>query len=191
MTAEQRRESVLTAATGVFAEYGYQRAKVSEIAARVGVSEPVVFQNFGTKAELFAAVLERASGTASVVLAAIGEQDLPVSDVLRSLLAPEHLDALHAPGSLGVLFADGTASVAEPVVQRAAHAAVRRVARDFAELLTRGQRAGDIRADLDAEAVSWWLISFISGRALRRAAVDDPGLEQRLIEMTIGTLTMQ
>jgi AcrR family transcriptional regulator len=38
-------------------EHDHERTKTAEIAARVGVREPVIFQNFGTKAELFAAVL--------------------------------------------------------------------------------------------------------------------------------------
>src|ERR1700753_1315083 len=64
MPAAQRRESILDAAAGVFAESGYHAAKVADIAARVGVSEPVVFQNFGSKSALFTAVLERTAAQA-------------------------------------------------------------------------------------------------------------------------------
>ena len=53
MPAVQRRESILVAATQVFAVQGYRRGTVATIAERIGVSEPVVFQNFGTKAALF------------------------------------------------------------------------------------------------------------------------------------------
>ena len=52
MTAEQRRTSILDAATEVFAAAGYRAGKVSDVAARVGVTEPVIFQNFGSKAAL-------------------------------------------------------------------------------------------------------------------------------------------
>src|SRR5215469_14267528 len=65
LSAEQRRESILQAAVEVFAASGYRAGKVSEVAARVGVSEPVVFQNFGSKAALFAAVLDRVAGDMS------------------------------------------------------------------------------------------------------------------------------
>ena len=61
LTAEQRRESILNAATEVFAAAGYRAAKVSDVAARIGVSEPVIFQNFGSKEALYAAVLDRAA----------------------------------------------------------------------------------------------------------------------------------
>src|SRR6516225_2865832 len=61
LPAAQRRETILRAAAVVFAEAGYRAAKVSDVAARVGVTEPVIFQNFGSKAALFAAVVERAA----------------------------------------------------------------------------------------------------------------------------------
>src|SRR5215472_11676575 len=61
LPAAERRETILRAAAEVFAQAGYRAAKVSEVAARVGVTEPVIFQNFGSKAALFAAVLERAA----------------------------------------------------------------------------------------------------------------------------------
>src|ERR1700761_4226352 len=61
MPAAERRESLLAAAAEVFAEAGYRAARVADIAARGGVSEPVVFQNFGSKAALFAVVLDRAA----------------------------------------------------------------------------------------------------------------------------------
>src|SRR5487761_1059701 len=56
LTAGQRRETILEAATEVFAASGYRAGKVSDVAARIGVTEPVIFQNFGSKAALFAAV---------------------------------------------------------------------------------------------------------------------------------------
>jgi len=188
MTAEQRRETILAAATAAFAEHGYQRTKASEIAARVGVSEPVVFQNFGSKAELFAAVLEQAAGTAVAFLAALASEGRAVPEVLRELLAPEHLDALHAPGALGVLFVEGTASGSDPVIRQAARTAIRRVVRGFAGLLDAGRRAGDLRADLDADVAAWSLISFVASRGLRRAVVDDPDLERRLVDSVVAQL---
>jgi AcrR family transcriptional regulator len=60
LPAAERRETILRAAATVFAESGYRAAKVSDVAARVGVSEPVIFQNFGSKAALFTAVVGRA-----------------------------------------------------------------------------------------------------------------------------------
>jgi AcrR family transcriptional regulator len=58
-TKEIRREEILDAAVGVFAEYGFAGASTDEIAARAGISQPYVFRLFGTKKELFKAVVAR------------------------------------------------------------------------------------------------------------------------------------
>jgi AcrR family transcriptional regulator len=58
-TKEERREAVLDAALEVFADHGLTAASTEEIAARAGISQPYVFRLFGTKKELFKAVVNR------------------------------------------------------------------------------------------------------------------------------------
>ena len=79
LPAAERRETILRAASAVFAESGYRAAKVSEVAARVGVTEPVIFQNFGSKAALFAAVIERAAAEVRAALDALPATGDPVT----------------------------------------------------------------------------------------------------------------
>ncbi|WP_067829594.1 TetR/AcrR family transcriptional regulator [Nocardia inohanensis] len=59
MTATERGEQVLQAAITAFAESGYAATKTDEIARRAGVSQPYVIRLFGTKQQLFLAVLSR------------------------------------------------------------------------------------------------------------------------------------
>jgi len=56
MTADERRDAIVAAATEEFATGGLVGASVDAIARRVGVSQPYVFQLFGTKKDLFLAV---------------------------------------------------------------------------------------------------------------------------------------
>ena len=60
MKAEDRRELILAAATGVFGDYGYVGTTTDQVARAAGVSQPYVVRIFGTKEKLFVAVLERA-----------------------------------------------------------------------------------------------------------------------------------
>jgi AcrR family transcriptional regulator len=57
MTADERRDAIVAAATEEFATGGLVGASTESIARRVGVSQPYVFQLFGTKKELFIAVV--------------------------------------------------------------------------------------------------------------------------------------
>jgi AcrR family transcriptional regulator len=59
LTAEQRREVIEREATEVFAERGYHGAAVEEIARRAGISVPVLYDHFPSKAELHRRLLER------------------------------------------------------------------------------------------------------------------------------------
>jgi AcrR family transcriptional regulator len=50
---------IVAAATELFAERGYRGASVEEIARRSGVTPPVVYEHFPSKAELYRDLLER------------------------------------------------------------------------------------------------------------------------------------
>jgi AcrR family transcriptional regulator len=58
-TAEERREEVLEAALGVFADHGLAGASTDEIARKAGISQPYLFRLFHTKKDLFIASTER------------------------------------------------------------------------------------------------------------------------------------
>ncbi|HEX2292790.1 MAG TPA: helix-turn-helix domain-containing protein [Gaiellaceae bacterium] len=53
-TAEERRESILEAATIEFAAKGLHGTSTEDVARRAGISQPYVFRLFGTKKRLFA-----------------------------------------------------------------------------------------------------------------------------------------
>ena len=52
------KERIMLAASQVFAEQGYARATTREIAAAAGVTEVTLFRHFGSKENLFTAILE-------------------------------------------------------------------------------------------------------------------------------------
>jgi AcrR family transcriptional regulator len=56
---EERREDILDAAVAEFAEKGLHGASTDEIARLAGISQPYVFRLFGTKKELYLAVVAR------------------------------------------------------------------------------------------------------------------------------------
>ncbi|MFJ7076181.1 TetR/AcrR family transcriptional regulator [Streptomyces sp. NPDC098781] len=59
MSAEERRESVIRAATTEFARGGYYGTSTEAIAKRVGVSQPYLFRLFPGKKAIFLAAAER------------------------------------------------------------------------------------------------------------------------------------
>jgi AcrR family transcriptional regulator len=67
MSADERRDAIVAAATEEFAKGGLVGASTDAIARKAGVSQPYIFQLFGTKKELFMAVIR--SGFARTRLA--------------------------------------------------------------------------------------------------------------------------
>lgn len=164
LSAQARRDSILAVAISEFVTAGYERTRVAEIARRVGVTEPVVFQNFGTKAGLFAAVLEQASEE----LARHLQGDHGDAAKLVSLqLDHEHQDRLHSHGGLGVIFAHA-AEVSEPSIRLAVRRAHRRTMEAVAAVLRRGQSQGTIREDVEAITLAGLVLSQIHARHFRR-----------------------
>ncbi|HEY7969974.1 MAG TPA: TetR/AcrR family transcriptional regulator [Candidatus Limnocylindrales bacterium] len=62
MTADERRDAIVAAAVEEFATGGLVGASTEAIAREAGVSQPYVFQLFGTKKGLFLAVVRRCFG---------------------------------------------------------------------------------------------------------------------------------
>jgi AcrR family transcriptional regulator len=190
LPAAERRETILRAAAEVFAEAGYRAAKVSDVAQRVGVTEPVIFQNFGSKAGLFAAVVERAAVEARASLDDLAAGFGSASGLLAHVLAgsAHGAGADHAAAAYGVLFADATALTAEPALSGPASDAIRAVAAHLADLIRRAQADGEISSGADPEAAAWLLLSVLSARRLRAAAMPD-GLEPAVAAITLRAIT--
>jgi AcrR family transcriptional regulator len=56
-TRDQTRERLLAAAATVFAERGYEQASLEEISATAGLTKGAIYSNFGSKDDLFYALM--------------------------------------------------------------------------------------------------------------------------------------
>lgn len=58
LSANARREQILTVALGVFADAGFHGASMNELAEAVGVTKPVLYQHFDSKRDLYQALID-------------------------------------------------------------------------------------------------------------------------------------
>jgi AcrR family transcriptional regulator len=58
LTSEERKASIVEAAMKLFAEKGFRGTTTREIAAAVGVSEPVLYEHFKTKRDIYSAIID-------------------------------------------------------------------------------------------------------------------------------------
>ena len=59
LSARARRAQLLDVGRAVFAERGFELTSMDEVASRAGITKPIVYEHFGSKEGLYAAVVER------------------------------------------------------------------------------------------------------------------------------------
>ncbi|SEL84894.1 TetR/AcrR family transcriptional regulator [Streptacidiphilus jiangxiensis] len=102
LTHRSRRESLLSAATGLFAQRGYAVVSLEETGAAVGIAGPSIYHHFASKTEILATALNRSAerlylDVSEVLTAspdAAGALSLLVRRYAEFALAHRHLVAL-------------------------------------------------------------------------------------------------
>jgi AcrR family transcriptional regulator len=87
LKARDRRESILAAAQGLFAEVGLHGAPVDDIARAAGISPAILYRHFPSKEALYDAVLDRISCRRESYIQAIVDSSSEFPDVLRLMTA--------------------------------------------------------------------------------------------------------
>lgn len=87
LTADERRTDVIAAASREFAARGYAGTSTQAIAERAGVSQPYLFQLFGTKKELFIAAVHACFARTRATFAASGRASAAESSDPTAILA--------------------------------------------------------------------------------------------------------
>jgi len=58
LSGPERRSQLMEVGRAVFASHGYEATSIEEIAQRAGVSKPIVYEHFGAKEGLYAAIVD-------------------------------------------------------------------------------------------------------------------------------------
>jgi AcrR family transcriptional regulator len=119
LTADERRDAIVAAASEEFATGGLVGASTEAIARRVGVSQPYVFQLFGTKKELFLAVVRSCFSRTTGVFEDAVAGWTPGDETCNSALAAmgQAYKRLLADRTLLLLQLQAYAACSDPAVQ--------------------------------------------------------------------------
>lgn len=100
-------EAVATA-QGLFHARGYDGVSVADIIEVLGINPPSFYAAFGSKAALYARVLERYDRTGAIPLASLLRRDRPVAECLAAGLEEAARYYAADPGAAGCLVVEGT-----------------------------------------------------------------------------------
>lgn len=96
---ESRRAAIVAAATDVFLEHGFGAATLDEVVRRAGGSRTTLYENFGSKEGLFAAIIAEQCARVVEPLQALPQEKGEPEDVLYAV-GRRFLDVLMNPRGL-------------------------------------------------------------------------------------------
>lgn len=151
---DEARSQILLAAQTVFVRYGVAKTTMDDVAREVGVSRPTVYRYFKDRDALISALIEMRSrmlfGRAREVIDGYPTFDDQVVEglvfllehgqrdpIVSALVNPEHMDKVLA-------LVDGSDFATRLMVEM------------WEPILLAARERGDLRADVDIEAVSEW-----------------------------------
>jgi AcrR family transcriptional regulator len=185
MTHDPTRERLLAAAGEVFAEKGYDRAGVQEIARRAGFTTGAIYGRFEGKAELLLAALESQSASEFDELFAQGRADGFAGEVANVLATVgSHLVTDEFDNGQALLLEAFVAARRDPGVAAMLRHAMTTRDREMTELIEAGKGEGVIDPALDTFAVVQFCQALALGFLLFGAIEKvrpDPGRWEALI----------
>lgn len=187
MTAADRREQLLAAATVVFARSNYRAARTADIAAEAEVSEPLLYRHFPSKQALFCELIERIGSR----IVEIWEDEIAdAADALDALsrAGQRYLTNLTDHPDEARLQFNALAETSEPAIAAVLRANHRRYVAFFRRLLDQGRHEGVLRPGVDADSVAWLLDGIGVGLTVRELLEGPLGPDTKTIDTVIAWL---
>src|SRR3954466_1607420 len=188
---ERTRAEILAVATAEFAQHGYSGARVDEIAERTRTTKRMIYYYYGSKEQLFVAVLERAYAEIRAAEQTIDVDHLAPVDAIRRL-AELTFDHQESHPDFSRLVAIENIPRAEHIAGRPDFAGQNSPAIELIErILERGYADGSFTREIDAVDLHMMISAFCVFRMANRhtfgaifpRAPADPALRDRYREM--------
>jgi AcrR family transcriptional regulator len=180
---ERNREAVLEAARQVFIQRGYAGASLEAIADEAGFSKGVVYSQFGSKPDLFMALLERriderAAQNERIVAQSVGRA------ALRELIQAANRYA----GDSGwpyLLTEFRALAMRDPELNRRYAEAHSRSVESLASALDRVYEGAGVDPTVPVRSLAEFFLGAVAGIALERAANPNALPDSDLAELTV------
>lgn len=166
MKATDRRRQLLEAAVQCFAAHGYHGTTTARLAKAAQVTEPVLYQHFASKIDLFVALMEEVGRE---VLREWRKAIAPLKSPLDQLRILLRLNPATTDPRMRQMYSvifTAQAELNEPLIQAALRDHYQSYADFLTDIIKRAQRANSVRSDVSASGLAWQLIHAGIGFAL-------------------------
>src|SRR3954470_4827655 len=193
----ERVPELLEAALHVFAEQGYRRTRLDDVAERAGVTKGTIYHYFDTKEELLLAVIEHYQAIAfGRIEEALQDRALSESERLRLVMQRTFLSGDRGSRPLLTLLIRAAATEVPRVHDRWLRNGPVRLSSLLAGIVSRGQRSGEFGKTVDAELAARTVVAGVllqlvwrqHAKAVPAVAIDDEALIEGATEMMLAAL---
>jgi len=159
MSAAERRRNILDAAAKVIGRSNYYEATTAKIAAEAGITEPTIYLHFPSKKKLFLELLDEIR---ELLISTFNDLVSKDTDPLENLkkVVKAHYEFVIRHGELHRVVSMA-ALVNDPDVRKKLALLYRDLRQFFIDRLEEARAAGILRREIDPEAVSLIMVSWI------------------------------
>ena len=191
MPKQVNEDLLIDAAAEVFAERGYDGARVAEIARRAGMTTGAIYSRYSGKSELLLEALKRsfAKEVGEIVLAAMSQEN---NNDNGGILTPLHLVDPNRPMAHGALFLEAVVAgnrdeeIATILSQR-----VMTGASLLAKKIDQQKADGKVNSTFDTDALKTYILAMQMGfLVLRSLNYEMPAIEEweKLVNQTRSSI---
>jgi AcrR family transcriptional regulator len=160
-----RREQIAQAALSLIGSHGLRGLSVARLARRVGLVPSALYRHFKGKDEVIDAVLQHIRDSLQQNARAVRAETGEALERLRRLLT-RHVALVRDNGALPRIVFSEEVYVGRPDRRARMFAGIQRYLDDVAAIIRQGQADGQIRRDVDPEAVASLFLGLIQPGAI-------------------------
>lgn len=188
--AESTRDRLVEAAADLFAERGYERTSIQDVARRAGLTSGAIYSNFRGKRELLMAAISRPSEALGRQVRSARDAGASVLDLIR--VGSARLVSHRGDRQRPILVNSLVLASRDRIVGQQLRRGLTRTFADFGRLVEAGQAEGSVDPDIDVRAYTHYAYALTFGTYLLETA-GMPAPEQeawdRLMARLLGALS--
>jgi AcrR family transcriptional regulator len=173
---DARKMQILRAARQCFSRQGFHRTTMQDIVRASRLSPGAIYRYFKGKDEIIGVMAAMRLARRRERLSEVGTHSAPgdlVADLLQTLFQPLEADA-NERANRRVIIQVWAEALRSPRVLKAMRRNLHSLRDLVADAISRGQQLGEIRPDLDANAVALVMIALLQGFMLHEAWNEQP-----------------
>jgi TetR/AcrR family transcriptional repressor of nem operon len=182
-SGDETRDNIIRKAAALFNQHGYAGSSLSDIMAATGLQKGGIYRHFSSKEQLAVEALDYAVGVMSARFAAALEGKTTAPERLRAIMgvfaAMPHDPPV--PGGCPVMNAGIENDDGNPALRERARAAMDDLRALVVRVAGRGRERGELRAEVDPEAMASVLIGTLEGAVMMARLYGDPVHVERAV----------